>query len=125
MDDGYTGTSFGRPGYERLMEDAKHGDIGVIVVKDFSRLRCDHLEIGNLLEWIFPMLRIQFISVNDSYDSADNDGMTGGLNVALKNVMNFMYSRELSDKVQTAMTTRAKNGKYIAAMTAYGYIKDL
>lgn len=94
-------------------------------MKDFSRLGSDHLEIGNLLEWIFPMLQIRFISVNDSYDSVDNGGMTGGLIVALKNVMNSMYSRDLSGKVQTAMTTRAKKGQYIAAMTAYGYIKDL
>ena len=124
VDDGYTGTNFRRPGYENLMEDAKRGDIGVIIVKDFSRLGRDHLETGNLLERIFPMLQIRFISVNDGYDSADNDGMTGGLNVALKNVMNSMYSRDLSGKVQTAMTTRAKNGQYIAAMTPYGYVKD-
>lgn len=124
VDDGYTGTNFKRPSYENLMEDAKRGDIGVVVVKDFSRLGRDHLETGNLLERIFPMLQIRFISVNDGYDSADCDGMTGGLNVALKNVMNAMYSRDLSGKVRTAMTTRAKNGQYIAAMTPYGYVKD-
>ena len=106
------------------MEDAKRGNIGVVVVKDFFRLGRDHLETGNLLERIFPMLQIRFISVNDGYDSADCDGMTGGLNVALKNVMNAMYSRDLSGKVRTAMTTRAKNGQYIAAMTPYGYVKD-
>lgn len=124
VDDGYTGTTFTRPGYEQLMADAKRGDVGVIVVKDFSRLGRDHLETGNLLERIFPLLQIRFISVNDNYDSADCNGMTGGLSVALKNVMNAMYSRDLSGKVISAMTTRAKNGQYMAAKVPYGYRKD-
>ncbi len=65
VDDGYTGTNFRRPGYENLMDDAKRGDVGVIIVKDFSRLGRDYLETGNLLERIFPLLQIRFISVND------------------------------------------------------------
>lgn len=124
VDDGFTGTNFKRPSYERLMEDAKRGDVGIVMVKDFSRLGRDYLETGNLLERIFPLLAIRFISVNDAYDSDDFKGTTGGLNVALKNVLNNMYSRDLSNKVQSAMNTRAKNGQYIAAITAYGYIKD-
>lgn len=124
VDDGYTGITFTRPGYEKLMEDAKRGDIGVIIVKGLSRLGRDHLETGNLMERIFPLLGIRFISVNDNYDSADFEGMTGGLTVALKNVMNAMYSRDLSGKVRSAMTTRAKNGQYMAARVPYGYKKD-
>ena len=124
VDDGYTGTTFTRPGFERMMEDAKRGDIGIIIVKDFSRLGRDHLETGNLLERIFPLLGIRFISVNDSFDSAECDGMTGGLNVALKNVMNSMYSRDLSNKVRSAMRTRARSGQYMSSKVAYGYLKD-
>ena len=92
---------------------------------DFSRLGRDHLETGNLLERIFPLLGIRFISVNDSFDSAECDGMTGGLNVALKNVMNAMYSRDLSNKVQSAMRTRARarSGQYMSAKVSYGYLK--
>ena len=124
VDDGFTGTNFRRPGYESLMEDAKRGDVGVIIVKDFSRLGRDYLETGNLLERIFPLMQIRFISVNDHYDSDDFKGTTGGLNVALKNVLNNMYSRDLSNKVTAAMTTRAKAGQYMASMVAYGYKKD-
>ena len=124
VDDGFTGTTFTRPGFERMIEDAKRGDIGIIIVKDFSRLGRDHLETGNLLERIFPLLGIRFISVNDCYDSADCNGMTGGLTVALKNVMNAMYSRDLSGKVMSAMETRVKNGQYVAARVPFGYRKD-
>lgn len=124
VDDGYTGTTFTRPGYEKMMEAAKRGDIGIIIVKDFSRLGRDHLETGELLERIFPILEIRFISVNDNYDSADCEGMTGGLTVALKNVMNAMYSKDLSCKVRSAMNTRAKNGQYMSSKVPFGYMKD-
>ena len=123
-DDGYTGSDFDRPGFQSMMDDVRRGIIDCIIVKDFSRLGRDHLETGNLLESIFPLLGIRFISVNDCYDSAECNGMTDGLTVALKNVMNAMYSRDLSGKVISAMETRVKNGQYVAARVPFGYRKD-
>jgi hypothetical protein len=107
-----------------MMEDAKHGKIGCILVKDFSRFGRDHLETGNYLERIFPLLGIRFISVNDQFDSADCAGMTGGMSVALKNIINAMYSRDLSKKVRSAMGTRAARGEYMGALVPYGYLKN-
>ncbi len=78
VDDGFSGTNFQRPAFRRMMDDAKHGEIGCIIVKDFSRFGRDHLETGNYLERIFPLLGIRFISVNDQFDSEDCMGMTGG-----------------------------------------------
>ena len=99
VDDGFSGTNFQRPAFQRMMDDAKQGKIGCIIVKDFSRFGRDHLETGNYLERIFPLLGIRFISVNDQFDSEDCMGMTGGMSVALKNIINSMYSRDLSKKV--------------------------
>ena len=96
VDDGFSGTNFQRPAFQRMMDDAKQGKIGCIIVKDFSRFGRDHLETGNYLERIFPLLRIRFISVNDQFDSEDCMGMTGGMSVALKNIINSMYSKDLS-----------------------------
>ena len=124
VDDGYSGTTFKRPAFVRMMDDVKKGEVSVIIVKDFSRFGRDHLETGNYLERIFPLLGIRFISVNDCFDSMNCDGTTGGMNVALKNIMNSMYSRDLSNKVRSAMNTRAKHGQYMASMAAYGYKKD-
>ncbi|MCM1193894.1 MAG: recombinase family protein [Acetatifactor muris] len=107
------------------MADAKRGLIGCIIVKDFSRFGRDHLETGNYLERIFPLLGIRFISINDQFDSSDCTGMTGGMSVALKNIINSMYSRDLSKKVKSATRTRAARGEYVGAFAPYGYVKNL
>ena len=124
VDDGFSGTNFQRPAFRRMMDDAKHGNIDCIIVKDFSRFGRDHLETGNYLERIFPLLGIRFISVNDQFDSEDCMGMTGGMSVALKNIINSMYSKDLSKKVRSAMGTRAAHGEYMAAFVPYGYLKN-
>lgn len=124
VDDGFSGTNFQRPAFQRMMDDAKSGKIGCIIVKDFSRFGRDHLETGNYLERIFPLLGIRFISVNDQFDSEDCMGMTGGMSVALKNIINSMYSRDLSKKVKSAMGTRAARGEYMGAFAPYGYLKN-
>lgn len=124
VDDGYSGTNFSRPSFGRMMEDAKNGKISCIIVKDFSRFGRDHLETGNYLERIFPLLGIRFISVNDQFDSVDCVGMTGGVSVALKNIINSMYSKDLSNKVKSAMGTRASRGEYMGALVPYGYLKN-
>lgn len=124
VDDGYSGTNFRRPAFARMMEDAKKGEIACIIVKDFSRFGRDHLETGNYLERIFPLLGIRFISVNDQFDSKDCVGMTGGMSVALKNIVNSMYSRDLSKKVKSAMGIRASRGEYMGALVPYGYLKN-
>lgn len=69
LDDGYTGRNFERPGFQRLIEQCRSGKIGCIVVKDLSRLGRNYVEVGNLLEQVFPFLGIRVISVNDRYDS--------------------------------------------------------
>lgn len=75
-------------------------DISVIIVKDFSRFGRDHLEVGNFLERILPVLQIRFISVNDNFDSGQCQGMTGGMSVALKNILNEKLE-EVSEKEST------------------------
>ena len=112
-DDGYSGTDFNRPGVQALIEAAKSGNINMIVVKDFSRFGRDYLEVGRFLEYIFPILQIRFVSVNDNYDSSDKFGTTGGMSVALKNLVYGMYSADLSKKVRTARDTRVRNGEFV------------
>ena len=123
VDDGVSGTHFKRQGFQQLQEDMKDGKIGCVVVKDFSRFGRDYLEVGFYIEYIFPLLQIRFISINDSYDSAASSGMTGGMNVALKNLVYNMYSLDLSKKISSAMQTRMKNGTRLPVNARYGYKK--
>ncbi len=123
-DDGYTGTNFERPSFQQMMTDARQGRFQMIVVKDFSRFGRDYIEVGRYLEFIFPILQIRFVSVNDGYDSLNKFGTTGGMSVALKNLVYGMYSADLSKKVRSARNTRVRNGEFVGQFAPYGYMKD-
>lgn len=123
-DDGYSGVNFKRPSFERLLEQIKKGEIGCVIVKDFSRFGRDYIELGDYLERIFPFLGVRFISVNDGYDSNDYKGTTGGLDVVLKNIVYDFYSKDLSVKVTTAKRAKMKRGEYIGGHVPYGLLRD-
>jgi DNA invertase Pin-like site-specific DNA recombinase len=123
-DDGYSGTNFERPSFERLLEKIKKGEINCVIVKDFSRFGRDYIELGDYLERIFPFLGVRFISINDHYDSQDYKGTTGGLDVVMKNIVYDYYSKDLSVKVKTAKYQKMKQGKYLGGHVPYGLMKD-
>ena len=123
-DDGYSGTNFRRPSFERLMEQIRRGEVDCVIVKDFSRFGRDYIELGDYLERIFPFLGVRFISVNDGYDSNDYKGTTGGLDVVLKNIVYDFYSKDLSVKVRTAKRAKMKKGEYIGGHVPYGLLRD-
>ena len=68
IDDGYSGTSFNRPAFKRLLEDIRDKKINVIIVKDLSRFGRNHIEVDNYIENIFPMLNVRFVSIVDGLD---------------------------------------------------------
>lgn len=123
FDDGYSGTNFARPSFEKMMEKVKKGKINLIAVKDFSRFGRDYIELGDYLERIFPFLGVRFISVNDSYDSDDYKGTTGGMDVVLKNIVYDYYSKDLSDKVTTSKYAIMKRGVYQGGHVPFGLRK--
>ncbi len=123
MDNGFTGTDFERPEFNRMLQDARNGRINCIVVKDLSRLGRNYVEAGDYIEKVFPFLGIRFIAVNDHYDS---DSLTSGdeLGASLKNVVNDVYAKDISRKVGTAMKQKRLRGEYIGNYAPYGYLKD-
>ena len=124
LDDGRTGTNFSRPGAQRLIGLAQSGKVQCIVVKDLSRWGRNYIEVGDFLEQKFPEWGVRFISINDMYDSAKLNGAAGGIDIAFRNLIYDMYSRELSEKVRTAKISAAKSGKYANALAFYGYVKS-
>ena len=125
FDDGVSGTGFeNRREFQRMLADAQEGKFECLLVKDFSRFGRDYLEVGNYMEFVFPVMGIRFISVNDGYDSRQQGGMTGGMDVAFRNLIYQMYSRDLSRKVKSARRNRNKQGEYTAPFTAFGYRKN-
>lgn len=122
-DNGETGTNFQRAGFERVMELIRAGKANCIVVKDLSRFGRDHIEAGNYLENVFPYIGVRFISIGDSYDSADAT-TADWLMVALKNLGNQIYSMDISRKSGSVLREKISRGEFIGAYAAYGYIKD-
>lgn len=123
-DDGYTGTNFDRPRFMAMMELARQKEIHAIIVKDLSRFGRDYLEVGAYLELILPLFGTRFISVNDNFDSNNYIGTTGGLELALRNLINGLYSKDLSVKMKSANKTRSRRGEYWGGTAFYGYRLD-
>lgn len=123
IDNGYTGTVFDRPEWDRLMEAVRNGLINCIVVKDLSRLGRNYIETGQLLEKVFPFLGVRFISINDGYDSAALSS-TDELSASLKNIVNDYYAKDISQKASSALKAKRQRGDYIGSYAPYGYQKD-
>lgn len=122
-DDGFTGTNFDRPQFQTMLELVKGGEISCVIVKDLSRFGRNYLEVGDYLEHIFPFLGVRFIAVNDSYDSDDYIGATGGMDIAFRNLIHQKYSQDLSEKVKSAMHMKMAKGKYVNH-APFGYMKS-
>lgn len=124
IDDGYSGTNFDRPGFKKMIEDAKKGVVNTVVVKDLSRLGRDYIVAGDYIEQIFPMLNVRFIAANNGYDSNKRSGASG-FDVAINNLVNTFYSRDLSKKLKAANRVRWNQGISTAGHAPFGYLKSL
>lgn len=122
-DNGQTGTNFDRAGFETMMETVRSGKANCVVVKDLSRFGRDYIEAGNYLEHVFPFMGVRFISISDGYDSADAT-TADCLTVALKNMVNQMYSKDISRKSGSVLREKIRRGEFIGAFASYGYRKD-
>ena len=121
-DNGRTGTVFDRPAWNRLMDDVRTGKIQCIVVRDLSRFGRDYVETGSYLEKIFPALGTRFISVKESFDNFTCGNAMESLSVSLQNLVNAMYSRDISKKVSTALRAQMETGKFRNRNLPYGYL---
>ncbi len=120
IDDGYSGTRYDRPAFQKMMTDIEDGKINMVITKDLSRLGRNYITSGELTDVYFPEHRIRFIAINDSYDSgAGEDDMA-----PFRHVMNEMYARDISRKIRTALKAKMEDGQYIGSFAPYGYRKS-
>lgn len=124
VDNGTSGTSFDREGWQKMMDDIKAGEIQCIVVKDFSRMGRNYIEVGNYLEKVFPFLGVRLISVNDSFDSRNQSADGNMLMNSLANIVNDYYAKDISRKVVQARRIMQENGEYTGGVCSYGYKKS-
>ena len=124
VDNGETGTKFNRPEFNRLMEDIRTGSVDCVVVKDLSRFGRNYLEAGTLLETIFPYMKVRFIAVNGHYDSLGETAQDNSLAISVENLLNDLYAKDISKKINSAYLENFKQGNYMGAYAPYGYLRS-
>ena len=120
-DDGWSGTNFERPAWKRLIADIEAGKVGIVLVKDLSRVGRDYLRVGFYSEVTFPQNGVRFIAVNNGVDSAnqsENDF------APFLNIMNDFYARDTSKKVSAVYRAKGNKGEHTGNHPIYGYLKD-
>lgn len=120
VDDGYSGTNYNRPDFQRLLALVEEGKVGTIIVKDLSRLGRDYLQTGYYRDVVFPEHDTRFIAINDNVDTATGDNEFA----PFKDIINEWYAKDCSRKVRSAYRTKALNGEYTAPYAPFGYQKD-
>ncbi len=120
-DDGFSGTSFSRPAFSKMIEQIKRGEIDTVLTKDLSRLGRDYIKTGYYIEEFFPLYGVRFIAVNDMIDTGAG-GYTEDL-LPFRAVLNDMYAKDISKKVRASLTTKKLAGEFIGASAPYGYKK--
>ena len=119
-DDGFSGTTFNRPGFQAMLADVKAGKIARVVVKDMSRFGRDYLQVGMYTDIMFPELGVHFVAVNDGVDSTRGENEF----TAICNVFNEMYALDTSKKTRAAWQAKGKSGEHLTSIPPYGYRKD-
>lgn len=121
VDDGYSGTNFNRPSFQKMIADIEDGKVNCVVVKDLSRFGRDYIDTGRYLERYFPEMGVRFISVTDGIDSMKQ---AYDMLLPIKNIFNEQYARDISKKIQATVKSKQKAGEFIGAFTSYGYKKS-
>ena len=120
VDDGFSGLSYDRPDFLRLIDDIEAGLIDLVITKDLSRLGRDYIMTGYLTDIYFSRMGVRYIAIDDGIDT-----QRGNNDIApFKNIMNDMYAKDISRKIKSAKRQRAYRGMYIAAQAPYGYKVD-
>lgn len=123
IDDGYSGTNYDRPDFNRMLRDIEKGLINCVITKDLSRLGRNSSKTADLLDEYFPSHHVRYIAVIEGYDTLR---LTNGSIMAapFMLLMNEMYARDISNKIRSSFQIKMEKGEYIGSFAPYGYKKD-
>lgn len=120
IDDGVSGTTFNRAGFQSMIADVETGKVKRVIVKDMSRLGRDYLQVGMYTEIFFPEHDVHFIAVNDGVDSNQEDNEF----TPFRNIINEWYAKDTSKKIRTVKRSKGMAGEHIGSHPPYGYMKN-
>ncbi len=120
QDDGYTGLNMERPSLKRMLKAVEQRQVNLVITKDLSRLGRNYLQTGYLTEDFFPRNGVRYIAMNDGIDTLlDNNDI-----VPFKNILNELYSKDISKKVHSSYLLKAQKGQFTGSVAPFGYKKD-
>ena len=121
IDDDVTGTTFNRPGFQKMMGDIENGLINCVITKDLSRLGRNYIEAGRHRE-LFNECGVRYIAIHDNHDSLNDD--YNNISTPIKEIMNEMYAADISRKTRSTKKLMARQGKFSNSRAPYGYLKS-
>ena len=119
IDDGISGTTFNRPGFQEMIADVEAGIVKRVIIKDMSRFGRDYLQVGMYTEIMFPEHDVHFIAVNDGVDSTQGDNEF----TPFRNIINEWYAKDTSKKIRAVMKVKGNAGEHLTTNAPYGYMK--
>ena len=121
VDDGVSGVTYDRPGFQAMLAEVEAGRVAACISKDLSRLGRNYIEAGSYIEIFFPKHNVRYIAITDGVDSLTRQEMDI---TPFKNILNDMYSRDISKKVLAGITTRSRQGKFCGGTPPFGLMRD-
>ena len=119
IDDGYSGTNFDRPAFQRMIADIEAGKVNMVITKDLSRLGRDYIMTGHYMERYFPEKRVRYISLLDGIDTGVES--TANDITPFRAIMNDMYAKDISRKIKSVKRDKQRKGQFIGGKPVYGY----
>ncbi|MCQ2477547.1 MAG: recombinase family protein [Clostridia bacterium] len=123
VDDGYSGTNFNRPGFQKMVSDMEDGKIAVCITKDLSRLGRNQAEVGLYINFTFPSYGVRYIAISDNVDTIDPNSIDNDY-AGIRNWINELYAKDTSRKIRTVNRVKGERGETLTRNIPYGYKKD-
>ena len=123
VDDGVSGTTFERPGFQRMIMDIEKQRINMVITKDLSRLGREYIQTGHYIEKYFPEHKVRYVAINDGIDTFANSSCNEI--TPFKSILNDMYAKDISKKVRSVIKEKQIKGEYLCTVAPYGYKKDI
>ena len=123
VDDGWSGTDFNRPGFQKLLAEIEAGHVGVLLTKDLSRLGRNSAMVGLYTTYTFPQSGVRYIAINDGFDTADQMSVSQDF-AGIRNWFNEFFARDTSRKIRAIYRAKGERGIHLSVNAPYGYVKD-
>ena len=123
IDDGYSGVTYDRPGFQKMLDEIEAGHVGVVITKDLSRLGRNSAWTGLYINYTFPQNDVRYIAINDHFDSI-NPNSTDSDIAGIKNWFNEFFAKDTSRKIRAVQKAKGERGERLTVHVPYGYMKN-